>query len=57
VYFNDFIAPWGGVRDILKDLATNIFADREAFSLSRHVDGKVKKKHRWIGKAFNKKES
>ncbi|NQZ32261.1 MAG: toxin-activating lysine-acyltransferase [Oceanospirillaceae bacterium] len=57
LYFNDFVAPWGGVRDILKDLTSNIFTDREAFSLSRHSDGKVKKKHRWIGKAFIKKES
>jgi len=54
LYFNDFVAPWGGVKEVLQDLTTNIFPEREAFSLSRHADGSVRKKHRWIGKAFNK---
>ena len=57
LYFNDFVAPWGGVKEILTDLTSHIFADREAFSLSRHADGTVRKKHRWIGKAFNKQGS
>jgi len=54
LFFNDFVAPWGGVREILNELTTTIFPEEEAFSISRDKSGKVVKVHRWIGKAFSK---
>lgn len=49
--FNDFVAPWGQGVAIVNDLRTNIFPDREAYSLSRNLDGSIRKVQRWRGKA------
>ncbi len=50
--FNDFVAPWGGVRTIIADLTTNVFLKHKAFSVRRNTDGTVRKVNHWIGKAF-----
>jgi len=55
LFFNDFVAPWGGVRDILDELTRTIFPKEEAFSISRDKRGMVTKVHRWTGKEFGKK--
>lgn len=52
LFFNDFVAPWGGVKEILSDLTSNIFPKEQAFSISRDKEGNTKKVHRWVGKKF-----
>lgn len=52
LFFNDFVAPWGGVKEILSDLTSNVFPKEQAFSISRDKYGKTKKVHRWKGKEY-----
>ena len=47
--FNDYIAPWGHAKAILKDLRTNVFPDETAFSLGRNPDGSIRKIYTWKG--------
>ncbi len=54
--FNDFVAPWGGVKTIITDLTTNVFPRYKAFSVRRYADGQVRKVNCWIGKEFQKHE-
>lgn len=49
--FNDFVAPFGHGRWIVNELRSTLFADSEAFSLKRNVDGAVLKVFRWQGKS------
>ena len=53
--FNDYIAPWGHAKAILKDLRSNVFATEKAFSLGRNADGSIRKVYYWKGKAFKDK--
>ena len=50
--FNDFVAPYGGVRAIIADLTANIFPQYKAFSVRRNADGTVRKVNHWIGKTL-----
>lgn len=52
LFFNDFVAPWGGVKEILSDLTSTMFPKEQAFSISRDKHGKTKKVHRWTGKEY-----
>ncbi len=52
LFFNDFVAPWGGVKEILSDLTSTVFPKEQAFSISRDKEGKTKKVHRWTGKEY-----
>jgi len=45
--FNDFVAPFGHTRVILKDLRSQAWAHEIAFSLRRAKDGSVKKVNYW----------
>lgn len=47
--FNDYIAPWGHAKAILKDLRTNVFPDETAFSVGRNSDGSIRKIYTWKG--------
>ena len=53
--FNDYIAPWGHAKAILKDLRTNVFPDETAFSLGRNPDGSIRKIYQWKGKNITDK--
>jgi len=54
LFFNDFVAPWGGVKQILQDMTSHVFPGETASSFSRYKDGSVKKVGRWIGKEVSK---
>jgi|GEM_PF-1192839 cytolysin-activating lysine-acyltransferase len=45
--FNDFVAPFGHTREILKDLRNQEWPHKIAFSLRRTKDGSVKKVNYW----------
>ena len=45
--FNDFVAPFGHTREILKDLRSQTWPHEIAFSLRRAEDGSVKKVNYW----------
>jgi hypothetical protein len=45
--FNDFVAPFGHTREILKDLRSLEWPNKIAFSLRRAQDGSVKKVNYW----------
>jgi len=45
--FNDFVAPFGHTREILKDLRNQDWPNEIAFSLRRAKDGSVKKVNYW----------
>jgi len=45
--FNDFVAPFGHTREILKDLRGRQWPHSIAFSLRRASDGSVKKVNYW----------
>ena len=45
--FNDFVAPFSHTREILKDLRSQEWPNKIAFSLRRANDGSVKKVNYW----------
>ena len=45
--FNDFVAPFGHTKEILKDLRSQTWPHEIAFSLRRAEDGSVKKVNYW----------
>lgn len=47
--FNDYIAPWGHAKAILKDLRTQVFPNETAFSIGRNADGSIRKIYTWKG--------
>lgn len=49
LFFNDFIAPYGTLPEIIKDLKTNMFPGRRATSIRRHSDGSIRSVKRWRG--------
>ena len=53
--FNDYIAPWGHAKAILKDLRSHVFPNETAFSLGRNPDGSIRKVYQWKGKGVKDK--
>jgi cytolysin-activating lysine-acyltransferase len=53
--FNDFVAPFGHTREILKDLRSQTWPHEIAFSLRRSKGGSVKKVNYWWHKKEYKK--
>ncbi|MCV3273395.1 toxin-activating lysine-acyltransferase [Roseobacter sinensis] len=50
LFFNDWITPYGNIREVLHDVLHNIFPDEPgATSLRRNPDGSVRRVSRWIG--------
>ncbi len=39
LFANDFVTPYGTIKHVVKDLATNLFPNEIATSLRRHPDG------------------
>ncbi|WP_349370508.1 toxin-activating lysine-acyltransferase [Salinarimonas sp.] len=48
LFFNDFVAPYGGARAFIRDLKENVFRHRTATSLARAPDGRVRAIKRWF---------
>lgn len=46
---NDFVAPWGHARAIMKDIGTHVFPEHQGFSLRRNADGSIRKFNYWKG--------
>ncbi|MHA7878864.1 MAG: toxin-activating lysine-acyltransferase [Saccharospirillum sp.] len=51
---NDFVAPWGHAKFIMKDIGTQVFPEYQGFSLRRNADGSIRKFNYWKGARFNK---
>lgn len=49
LFFNDWITPYGNIREVLHDMTHNIFPDEVATSLRRNPDGSVRRINRWTG--------
>ena len=49
LFFNDFITPYGNMKEVLLDFTTNIFPNEVATSLRRRPDGSIRRVNRWIG--------
>lgn len=55
LFCNDWITPYGNLREIAHDMAHNIFPDEIATSLRRNPDGSVRRINRWTG--VNRRQS
>jgi len=49
LFFNDWITPYGNIREAMKDMTHNIFPNHTATSIRRKQDGSVNKINRWTG--------
>ena len=49
LFFNDWITPYGNIRDVLHDMTHHVFPDEVATSLRRSPDGSVRRVSRWTG--------
>ncbi len=49
LFFNDWITPYGNIREVVHDMTHNIFPDEVATSLRRNPDGSVRRINRWTG--------
>lgn len=49
LFFNDWITPYDNIREVLHDMAHNIFPNEVATSLRRNPDGSVRRVNRWTG--------
>lgn len=50
LFFNDWVAPYGDVRVLIKDLTDNIFPDEVATSVRHDQNRKLTKVCKWYGK-------
>lgn len=48
-FFNDWITPYGNIREVMHDISHNVFPDTIATSLRRNMDGSVRRINRWTG--------
>ena len=48
-FFNDWITPFGNIREVMYDISHNVFPDTVASSLRRNPDGSVRRINRWTG--------
>lgn len=49
LFINDWIAPYGNIRALTRDIGNNVFPDDVATSLRRNPDGSVRRVCRWTG--------
>ncbi|MBB5724014.1 cytolysin-activating lysine-acyltransferase [Loktanella ponticola] len=49
LFFNDWVTPYNNIREVVYDMAHNIFPDQTATSLRRNQDGSVRRINRWTG--------
>lgn len=55
-FFNDWITPYGNIREVMHDISHNVFPDTVASSLRRNPDGTVRRINRWTGVNLRKVE-
>ena len=48
-FFNDWITPYGNIREVMHDISHNVFPDTVASSLRRNANGTVRRINRWTG--------
>ena len=56
LFCNDWITPYGNIRQVVHDMTHNIFPDQIATSLRRNMDGSVRSIKRWTGVNIRKTE-
>lgn len=49
LFFNDWITPYGNIKEVAHDMTHNIFPNEVATSLRRNPDGSVRRINRWTG--------
>ncbi len=49
LFINDWVAPYGNIRALTRDIGNNVFPDDVATSLRRNPDGSVRRVCRWTG--------
>ncbi|KIC51557.1 toxin-activating lysine-acyltransferase [Tateyamaria sp. ANG-S1] len=49
LFFNDWVTPYGNIREVLHEMTHVIFPDQVATSLRRNPDGSVRRINRWTG--------
>lgn len=48
-FYNDWISPYGNIREFVHDITHNVFPDIISTSLRRNLDGSVRRVSRWTG--------
>lgn len=49
LFFNDWITPYGNIREIVHEMTHEIFPNEVATGIRRNSDGSVKRINRWTG--------
>ncbi len=49
LFFNDWVSPYGHLREVVHDMTHHVFPDHVATSLRRHTDGSKRRVNRWTG--------
>ncbi|MEX0371284.1 MAG: toxin-activating lysine-acyltransferase [Tateyamaria sp.] len=49
LFFNDWITPYGNIREVVHEMTHVQFPDEVATSLRRNPDGSVRRVNRWTG--------
>lgn len=49
LFFNDWITPYGNLREVVKDMTTGVFPDHKATSVRRNPDGTIRRTCKWTG--------
>lgn len=49
LFFNDWITPYGNIRDVVRHMTENVFPNESATSIRRYPDGRVRRICRWTG--------
>lgn len=49
IWFMEFLVPFGGIKDVTKDLKENVFPDRTVYSLRPNLDGPGFRRVTWHG--------
>ncbi|MFC7369319.1 toxin-activating lysine-acyltransferase [Vreelandella zhaodongensis] len=55
LFFNDWITPYGNIREVLYDMTHHHFPNEVATSLRRRSDGSVRSINRWTGVNLRRK--
>lgn len=56
LFINDWITPYGNIREVLHDMTHNVFPDEVATSIRRTPDGTVRRVNRWTGANLRKRK-
>ena len=49
LFFNDWITPYGNIKEVAHEMTHSIFPNEVATSLRRNADGTVRRVNRWTG--------